>query len=343
MTKIMQSIRIVQPEVRKSGCGVTDHSSVLLQSLRENGLCVERYSVPDIRSTRDVPVVPGDVWILQVSIYGFDRKGVPFWLPNFVRKAKRRGLRLIVYFHELWVLVAPRMSSAFWLSPLQKSICKQLVGLADYAFFNTDFSHAWGVEMIGDRAIYSPTFSNVGEPGKVSGWHERQNIAVVFGSEKARREVYESMAPILAEQLASKCIERVVDIGAQGTWLKDVADALMPHAFEIAGPLPAEEVSAKLRAAKWGLFNTPWGQASKSGVFAAYATHGVAPVSIFDNAGAYPVPTRYPLADEHFVTRESFRREPRGLDALSEAVGQRVFAGHVRSSQLVGKILEITA
>lgn len=339
----MLNIRIVQPMVKESGCGVTDHSGVLLQSLRANDVSVERYSVPNRQSSRDVPIVPGDVWILQVSIYGFDRKGVPLWLPAFVRKAKRRGLRLIVYFHELWVLVAPRMSTAFWLAPLQRAICEQLVELADYAFFNTDFTHAWGVKMIGDRAIYSPTFSNVGEPGNVNAWHERGNTAVVFGSPKARREVYDAMTPILAEQLASGGIERVIDIGAQGEWLDNVAGALKPHAFEMAGPLAAEDVSTKLRQAKWGLFNTPWGQASKSGVFAAYATHGVAPVSIFDDAGAYPVPTRYPLADQHFVRRESFRAGPRGLDALSEAVGERVFAGHVRSSQLVGKILELTS
>ncbi|WP_165848144.1 hypothetical protein [Paraburkholderia lacunae] len=343
MTQTMLSFRIVQPKVKTTGCGVTDHSTVLLQCLREKDVLVERYSVPDRQAARKVPVVPGDIWILQVSIYGFDRKGVPLWLPAFIKRAKRRGLRLIVYFHELWVLVAPRMSSAFWLAPLQKGICEQLVELADYAFFNTDFTHTWGVEKIGSRAIYSPTFSNVGEPGQVKAWGERKNIAVVFGSEHARRQVYEYVTPILAAQLASNCIERVVDIGAKGAWLDEVAHALRPHQFEIAGTLSASEVSALLTDAKWGFFNTPWGQASKSGVFAAYATHGVAPVSIFDDVGAYPAPTHYPLPDTHFVRRESFWRPAEEVDTLSETISRRVFAEHVRSNQLVEKILEVTS
>ncbi|MFM0264419.1 hypothetical protein [Paraburkholderia sediminicola] len=339
----MLSFRIVQPEIKVSGCGVTDHSNVLLQCLREKDLLVERYSVPDRHAAREVPVVPGDIWILQVSIYGFDRKGVPLWLPSLIKRAKRRGLRLIVYFHELWVLVAPRMSSAYWLAPLQKGICEQLVELADYAFFNTDFAHAWGVEKIGERAIYSPTFSNVGEPGQVKAWGERKDTAVIFGSERARRQVYEQVVPILAAQIAVNMIERVVDIGANGEWLGEVAKALGPDRFDVAGPLAASEVSAALNSAKWGFFNTPWGQASKSGVFAAYATHGVAPVSIFDDAGAYPVPTHYPLPDTHFVRRESFRRTAHEVDGLSEAISRRAFAEHVRSRQLIEKILEVTS
>ncbi|WP_429304186.1 hypothetical protein [Paraburkholderia sp. GAS199] len=322
---------------------MTDHSSVLLQCLRERDMRVERYSVPDRHAAREVPVVPGDIWILQVSIYGFDRKGVPLWLPAFIKRAKRRGLKLIVYFHELWVLVAPRLSSAYWLAPLQKGICEQLVELADYAFFNTDFTHAWGVTKIGERAIYSPTFSNVGEPGQVKTWNERADTAVVFGSEHARRQVYEQMAPVLAAQLAGNVIERVVDIGAKGAWLDEVAKVLGPERFDIAGSLAASEVSARLGNAKWGLFNTPWGQASKSGVFAAYATHGMAPVSIFDDVGAYPVPTHYPLPDTHFVRRSSFGATARELDELSKAIGQRAFAEHVRSNQLVEKILEVTS
>jgi hypothetical protein len=339
----MLSFRIVQPKVREKGCGVTDHSTVLLESLREKDMFVERYSVPNREACRNVPVVPGEIWILQVSIYGFDRKGVPLWLPAFIKKAKQQGLRLIVYFHELWVLVAPPLSTAYWLAPVQRRICEQLVELADYAFFNTDFTHAWGVGQIGERAIYSPTFSNVGEPGAVKAWGARKNIAVVFGSEVARRQIYEHMTPILAAQLASHCIERLVDIGAQGAWLDEVADVLKPYPFELAGPLAAAEVSNKLMDAKWGFFNAPWGQASKSGVFAAYATHGVAPVSIFDSVGAYPVPTNYPLPNQHFVRRESFRRAADEVDTLSEAIGRRVFDEHVRSHQLVEKILEITS
>src|ERR1700682_4329701 len=134
----MSKFRIIQPKVKEFGCGVTDHSSLLLEHLRAMELAAERYSVPDQASARHVPIISGDTWIVQLSIYGCSAKGIPFWLPRFLKAAKRSGVKLIVYFHEIWVLVAPRGSTAYWLFSTQKRICQQIAELADYAFFNTD-------------------------------------------------------------------------------------------------------------------------------------------------------------------------------------------------------------
>lgn len=339
----MTSFRIVQPEIRMHGCGVSDHSGVLVRLLRERRQQAERYGVPTRMAGRAVPVVAGDVWIVQLSIYGFSRKGVPLWLPEFVAAARSRGVKVIVYFHELWVLVARRLSTAYWLAPLQQRICERIAALADYAFFNTDWAYAWGVARLGERAIYAPTFSNIGEPAAVTPWRERENLAVVFGSPLARAEVYARALPALAAQLAHGRLARVVDVGLPGPGLDAVARSLKPHAFESTGPLPAANVSRLLMRAKWGFFNTPWGQASKSGVFAAYACHAVAPVSIFDAAGDYPDPTHYPLPVQHFIARDAFGRAGNALDTESEAIGQRVFVAHARSRKLVEKIVEIAA
>jgi hypothetical protein len=339
----MVSYRIVQPQIKEHGCGVSDHSGVLVRLLHECAKHAERYAVPNRHACDAVPVVPGDVWILQVSIYGFSGKGVPLWLPTFIEAARAQGVRVIACFHELWVLVAPGMSTAYWLAPLQRRICERLASLADYAFFNCDWAFTWGVERLGERAFYAPTFSNVGEPAVVTPWRERENLAVVFGSPLTRARVYAQAVPALTRQLDSGHIERVIDIGSPGPWIEGVSNALAPYAIETAGPLAAEDVSRLLMRAKWGLFNTPWGQASKSGVFAAYASHGVAPVSIFDDALGYPAPSRYPLPGRHFLTQGAFGDADDTLDAVSSAIGQRVYAEHARSRQFVDKIVELTS
>jgi hypothetical protein len=339
----MTSFRIVQPEIKEHGCGVSDHSGVLVRLLRERHREAQRYAVPNRAAARNVPVVAGDVWILQLSIYGFSRKGVPLWLPAFVDAARARGVKVVVYFHELWVLVARGLSSAYWLAPMQRRICERVAELADYAFFNTDWAYTWGLERMGERAIYAPTFSNVGEPDAVNAWRDREDVAVVFGSARTREEIYREALPALTEQLGRGHIERVIDIGSGGAWLDNVAQSFMPWPFETTGPLPSEAISQRLMRAKWGLFNTPWGQASKSGVYAAYACHGVAPVSIFDGVGNYPVPTNYPLPEQHFLTRNAFREAGDSLDTTSAAIGARVFAEHARSAQLIEKIVEITS
>ncbi|WP_233869128.1 hypothetical protein [Paraburkholderia adhaesiva] len=339
----MSCYRIVQPQIKAHGCGVSDHSGVLVRLLKESAKHAERYAVPNRHACDAVPVVAGDVWILQVSIYGFSGKGVPLWLPTFIEAARARGVRVIACFHELWVLVAPGLSTAYWLAPLQRRICERLASLADYAFFNCDWAYSWGVERLGARAFYAPTFSNVGEPPMVTPWRERENLAVVFGSPLTRARVYAQAVPALAKQLDCARIERVIDIGSPGPWIDEVVNAFKPHAFESAGPLPAEDVSRLLMRAKWGLFNTPWGQASKSGVFAAYASHGVAPVSIFDDALGYPAPSQYPLPERHFMTHGAFADADDSLDTLSSEIGARVYVEHARSRQLVEKIVELTS
>jgi hypothetical protein len=339
----MLSYRIVQPQIKEHGCGVSDHSGVLVRLLHESAKRAERYAVPNRHACGAVPVVAGDVWILQVSIYGFSGKGVPLWLPGFIAAARARGVRVIACFHELWVLVAPGLSTAYWLAPLQRRICERLASLADYAFFNCDWAYTWGVEQLGERAFYAPTFSNVGEPANVTPWREREKLAVVFGSPLTRAQVYAQAVPALGRQLDCGHVERVIDIGSPGPWIDAVSDAFKPDAFETVGPLEAGEVSRLLMRAKWGLFNTPWGQASKSGVFAAYASHGVAPVSIFDDALGYPVPSQYPLPGRHFLTHSAFADADESLDALSSAIGERVYVEHARSRQFVDKIVELTS
>lgn len=338
----MNQFRIIQPQIKEFGCGVTDHSSLLLEQLRKMDVSAERYSVPNRAATRDVPIVSGDTWILQLSIYGYSAKGIPLWLPPFLDSAKRSGVRLIVCFHEIWVLVAPRTSTAYWLASTQKRICHQIAKLADHAFFNSDWAFKWGRREIGERATYSPTFSNVGEPGVVLDWAKRDNVAVVFGSELTRQHIYRVASPMLAERLHNGTLSGVLDIGANGPWLNRVAEALSHPRFDVLGPLPVAEVSRRLLASKWGLFNTPWGQGGKSSVFAAYASHGAAPVSIFDGPGRFPRPEIYPLPGVHFLPFARFAGEFPELDKTSQAIAKRLREQHVGSRELAEKIVDVT-
>lgn len=337
----MNHFRIIQPQIKEFGCGVTDHSSLLLEQLKRMDFTVMRHSVPNRASAREVPIVGGDTWILQLSIYGYSAKGIPLWLPPFLDSAKRSGVRLIVCFHEIWVLVAPRMSTAYWLASTQKRICQQIARLADHAFFNTDWAFKWGRREIGERATYYPTFSNVGEPADMTGWSERESVVVVFGSELTRRHIYRAATTLLAERLERGTLSAVVDIGASGPWLSRVAESFPGTRFKALGPLAVDEVSSTLLSSKWGLFNTPWGQGGKSSVFAAYASHGVAPVSIFDGPGRFPRPEIYPLPGVHFLPFSRLAEALPELDRASEAIAKRLLVQHAGSRELAEKIRDV--
>ncbi|WP_429326440.1 hypothetical protein [Paraburkholderia sp. GAS348] len=250
-------------------------------------------------------------------------------------------MRLVIYFHELWVTTAPINSSAFWLAPLQKKICQESASLADYGFFNTEWAYRWGKTQLGERAIYSPVFSNVGEPEACPVWDSKSTSVVVFGSGRTRDAIYAAASDMLCMHLRTGTIGQVIDVGAPTDRTSTLASEYGVSAFRACGSLPAHDISLLLASTKFGLFNTPWGLASKSGVFAAYVAHGVAPVSIFDDPGKYSDPTGYPMPDIHFLPKLKFRSSEGELDRLGRTVAASASLDYEPSRRLSAKLIDL--
>ena len=77
--------------------------------------------------------------VLHFSGYGYQKRGVPLWLPQGLRIWSRRAGRvpLLTIFHELYATGRP-WQSAFWLSPLQKQIVRSILNLSSAAITPTD-------------------------------------------------------------------------------------------------------------------------------------------------------------------------------------------------------------
>jgi hypothetical protein len=95
---------------------------------------------------------------------------------------------------------------------------------------------------------------------------------VVFGNSSSKTAVYNNYGRVLEKVVSSMHIDRVIDIGPScPTHVLTALD--LP--LERKGFLPAKDLSDILRRASLGILCYPLSYLTKSGVWAAYAAHGV--------------------------------------------------------------------
>lgn len=221
--------------------------------------------------------------LLHYSGYGYSKRGAPLWLLNKVQ-TDRPGIKTFgVFFHELYAS-GPLWGSAFWLSPVQKHIACRLAKLSDFWITNREGSAQWLRPFAGDKPhAVLPVFSNVGEMPAYSS--VRLPKVVVFGSQALRVATYRAAGNALFAWAHAKSLE-IHDIGPainDRAIFKSLQDAcVVQH-----GRLSVADVSTQLANASFGIIAYPIDYVAKSGVFAAYCSHGICPILIsekFTNA-----------------------------------------------------------
>ena len=121
--------------------------------------------------------------LLHFSGYGYQERGVPWWLVQGLRNWSRRAgdTSLLTIFHELYATGRPWQSS-FWLSPVQISIARSILNLSSQVVTPTSVYRDRLLEWnSGSQIKCMPVFSNVGEAGCGSQPAARAAKAVVFG------------------------------------------------------------------------------------------------------------------------------------------------------------------
>lgn len=218
-----------------------------------------------------------DSVLLHACGYGYARRGAPFWLVQGLRgwKAGSADRRLGVMFHELWAF-GPVWRSSFWTSPAQRLVVRQLARLADVMLTSSALYASRLRQLSGGREIagVAPVLSNLGEPANVPSYAERAPAAIVFGQSGHRHRVYGCLDRFLP-MLRACGIGRIVDVGPS---LPAAILNRLPLPVEPKGFVPVEEASALMRQARIGLQSYPLDCLAKSGIFAAYAAHGVVPL-----------------------------------------------------------------
>lgn len=217
--------------------------------------------------------------LLHYVGYGYARRGSPIWLINALESWKRHNVenKLITMFHELYAF-GPIWTSQFWTSGLQKLLFKRLVSISDecatsksaYAEIikNTDTRKDHVVD-------YLPVFSNVGEPIKNIPLNQRHRRLIVFGGPGPRTRVYQKSYAELEKVCSDFEIEEIIDIGKP---LVFKLTEISGYPVKYLGELSASEISHLLSTSLVGFFNYPLGFLSKSGIFAAYSSHGMLPI-----------------------------------------------------------------
>ena len=227
----------------------------------------------------DWKVEPGDSVILQLSGYGFDKRGAPLWLLDEIKRRRKHIKTLGIFFHELYAFGLP-WSSSFWLSPVQRHISRRLAEMSDFWITSREGSAQWLKRFAGEKPhAVLPVYSTIGEPDSFT--EVRSSKVVVFGSPGLRQATYRAAGEKLFDWAKQVSLE-IHDIGTPITD-EQLSATLSAEGVIQHGRLDDEAVRRLMQDALFGLLAYPVEYVAKSSVFAAYCAHGICPVLISHN------------------------------------------------------------
>ena len=284
------------PDFAPNICGIGDYAHVLDASIQQLYQRPSRIVVANPgwqgqhttaividRSAESFAAVIANVAVDQPRVdvlvhyepYGYAVNAQPHWLVGCLAVARQASAQSVgVFVHEPGHRGAPWRRS-FWRYGGQQRILRDIGLNADWVVTSCEalVAHLDRNKVSVDAVL--PVVSNVGEPSGNSSFAQRANQMVVFGSRNRKDRLYGDYAEQLLDWAIALKVERIVDVGppCQSGRLQNG-----PVNFAALGVLPASEVSQLLLDSCYGVLHTepPW--LAKSGVFAAYASHGVVPV-----------------------------------------------------------------
>ena len=341
MTTVLQILPVLPP----APSGISDYAVILAAELRRiRGVesafvaCAGEPSSEGVRLGRldaaslaaAIPERPDGV------VVHFDFEVAPLLdALRTVRRSTLAGVPLVVMFHEL----VPR-----WHIPWQRRLkyrVADLVGArdpgpvaaprrfaeeADHVVTNTiRFRQQLSDWLGGEEVEYLPSFSNIGEPSSRRPVPERTRRLVVFGSAGTRQRVYESFGARLPEVASAFGITELCDVGPP---MPEAPPSIPGVTTRATGVLPATEIGALLGDSLLGLIDYSHhpGTLGKSGVLAAYATHGtvaVAPRSLHAEEDGV-------IVGRHYLTLDSLGPSDPPLQEIADGAAEW-YAAHSRS------------
>jgi len=244
------------------------------------------------------------VVLLEYSGYGYASRGAPLWLARGLQRVcGEDGVPLITMFHELYA-TGPPWTSAFWMAPLQQHVAAQLARMSAGIVTNRKSRVSWLQRHQASESIavrMQPVFSNVGEPDRLPPFEKRARHAVVFGGGGRKSTVYDEHRNLLRRLIDQEGFSRILDIGPaeDGVLLEESWSRSL-------GVLSADEISDRLASVSLGVLSYPGSRLGKSGVAAAFASHGV-PFLLLNEEKSSRTTEPY-VEGEHFWRGETIRK-----------------------------------
>ncbi len=288
----MKAVLQIVPYLPPSNSGVGDYALILARGLREKYDLETTFAVAhpnagqsDLEGFPVVSFTSHASGTLRATLtgcnrvllhyvgYGYQKRGCPWWLMRGLSNWKKQASDpcLVTMFHELYAS-GPPWRSSFWMHPVQKYLCASLAGLSDSCASNIPLGQQ-RLRLFHQKSdiMLLPVFSNVGEPEELTPWGERGASLALFGGEGNRRTAVTTDRTDLEAACRALNIRRILDIGP-GILEDPAIDGV---SWQPQGALPPREVSICLQESLAGFVSYPRALVGKSGIVAAYQSHGL--------------------------------------------------------------------
>jgi hypothetical protein len=221
-------------------------------------------------------------WIsLQYVPYSFDRKGVPFWLPDFLKKL-RGAHQWQIMFHELWIGMDIHASfkSRFFGFLQQKIVLKVLKNLEGTVINTQTNLYQQKIENLGYAAKLLPLFSNISNSNLIDALSVKENSNEIrfalFGGIHFGAPVQLFIKALKLELKKRKLdLVKFIFIGNCGDAMEEWTSILDIEKIEydVSGYCTDQEISKLLLSCDYGISTTPYLLVQKSGSIAALLEH----------------------------------------------------------------------
>lgn len=227
--------------------------------------------------------------ILHYCGYGYHKRGVPWWLSTGLKMWKEHdaSVPLLTVFHELYAINPRPWNSSYWLLPLQRHIVRILLQLSAAVITPLELYKRCLIDLNGGKdgkITCMPVFSNVGHPGRGSPPEARASTGIVFGLAGVENRIFKKYGPKLERLIELLGIDEIIDIGPRSS---SVPRTIGRARVISKGALARGAVSDILQHSKFGFVAYPMGYLGQSGVFAAYAAHGIVPVVLSESTESF--------------------------------------------------------
>lgn len=220
-------------------------------------------------------------WIsLQYVPYSYNYKGLPFWLPKFIKKIKG-SYQWQIMFHELWVGIDVGADfKSKLIGFLQQIIVKKIIKVLDKPLINTQTNlYKYILSEIGYNSNLLPLFSNISNNNinirNVTN-ESKEVCFALFGGIHYGAPVKELITVLKKEiNKTNEVSLKFIFIGNSGNALKEWTSVLDSEKikYDVLGFSTDEEVSISLSNSHYGITTTPYLLVQKSGSVAALLDH----------------------------------------------------------------------
>jgi hypothetical protein len=217
-------------------------------------------------------------WIsLQYVPYSFNPKGLPFWLPSFLKKLKGKH-QWHIMFHELWIGIDAESSfKQKCIGKIQQLIAKRIVHNTNTHYVNTQNKlYQFFLQSQNIKAEILPICGNIPLTAIKNKSAEFIQM-VLFGTIHPGAHFSNFIDDLLNQTSKLNKQVKFIFIGKNGPELSTYTEVLESKdiPYEVMGIQPEDVISQVLVDSDYGISTTPYFQTEKSGVYAAYKEHQI--------------------------------------------------------------------